>query len=574
MNQELTSQEDNGLRNHLPSLNEDELERVIFATWFKGTPFASHRRKSLVKIVVRNGIRLNPFRKSIIKIKNRYGRKLACLTFDDRLNLARLPGTLKYDTSKLGKHYIGKIINLLDSKSTTSVYNNTINSLNLLGLNTALNTSNQSYDSTMDDSSWVSVTESDKEVQDSKDKSLAQSLAGIVNNHLIHSFSLLGKDIFESLPNVSKQLINAKREGSVAPPPLVYIGNGYYKPSRIIKPCYAMSIDNLHRWYLMTRTPNNINAIIDNEEITNSLVSNVYYPFGNTDGPLSVDELGCDFSIQFVHPSIRKHLFTANDPSYFYLFQESISKSETSFLARALLSAERYRKKSKINEKELQTVENDNLNHEDPDSIWSLVTEMTDSNDHPKSMTMPYSDAFIGISMCPGGFFIPYHLGVLSLFSEHNVVNITTPLAGSSAGAIAAVSAGMGANFYQMMNITEGIIENLRLHGIKHRLNQALYQILSATMPSDSPEFLNNRIGSITCCCTLMTPIPKAMYTSEYYDKQDLIQCIVASSNIPMYSGKSPTVKFRGANCIDGLFSSRRCFGSPPTGSKRDIVVS
>ena len=43
----------------------------------------------------------------------------------------------------------------------------------------------------------------------------------------------------------------------------------------------------------------------------------------------------------------------------------------------------------------------------------------------------------IGFSFSPGGFLFTYHLGVLEALAEHGYINEETPLAGSSAGALA-----------------------------------------------------------------------------------------------------------------------------------------
>lgn len=50
----------------------------------------------------------------------------------------------------------------------------------------------------------------------------------------------------------------------------------------------------------------------------------------------------------------------------------------------------------------------------------------------------------IGFSLSPGGLLLPYHLGVLFALSYHRHLTADTPLAGSSAGAIAVAAHATG----------------------------------------------------------------------------------------------------------------------------------
>jgi hypothetical protein len=50
----------------------------------------------------------------------------------------------------------------------------------------------------------------------------------------------------------------------------------------------------------------------------------------------------------------------------------------------------------------------------------------------------------LGFSFSPGGLLLPYHLGVIAALSGSGLLLPTTPLAGSSAGAIAVASFAAG----------------------------------------------------------------------------------------------------------------------------------
>jgi predicted acylesterase/phospholipase RssA len=52
--------------------------------------------------------------------------------------------------------------------------------------------------------------------------------------------------------------------------------------------------------------------------------------------------------------------------------------------------------------------------------------------------------ASLGFSFAPGGLLLPYHLGAIEALNSAGLVTSSTPLAGSSAGAIAIASFAAG----------------------------------------------------------------------------------------------------------------------------------
>ena len=57
----------------------------------------------------------------------------------------------------------------------------------------------------------------------------------------------------------------------------------------------------------------------------------------------------------------------------------------------------------------------------------------------------------VGFSLSPGGLLLPYHLGALASLAYHGFLTEKTPLAGSSAGAIAVASQASGVNLFKVI---------------------------------------------------------------------------------------------------------------------------
>ncbi|KAH8582492.1 patatin like esterase [Cryptosporidium sp. chipmunk genotype I] len=183
----------------------------------------------------------------------------------------------------------------------------------------------------------------------------------------------------------------------------------------------------------------------------------------------------------------------------------------------------------------------------------------------------------LGFSFSVSAMLIPYHLGVILELQEQGYITESTPLSGASGGSIAAICCALDISMYEAMEACISLYEDCRKHGTAGRLNQVLERELRKKLPDNVIELLNNRSekgGQIIISFTQLLPVPKAHFVSDFNSKDDLIECILASSTIPFLSVPWPTFKCRGKPCVDGYFAvGRGELGCLPTNAIRTVKV-
>ncbi|OII74135.1 uncharacterized protein cubi_02937 [Cryptosporidium ubiquitum] len=183
----------------------------------------------------------------------------------------------------------------------------------------------------------------------------------------------------------------------------------------------------------------------------------------------------------------------------------------------------------------------------------------------------------LGFSFSVSAMLIPYHLGVILELQEQGYITESTPLSGASGGSIAAICCALDISMYEAMEACISLYEDCRKNGTAGRLNQVLERELRKKLPDNVVELLNNRSekgGQIIISFTQLLPVPKAHFVSDFNSKDDLIECILASSTIPFLSVPWPTFKCRGKPCVDGYFAvGRGELGCLPTNAIRTVKV-
>ena len=160
----------------------------------------------------------------------------------------------------------------------------------------------------------------------------------------------------------------------------------------------------------------------------------------------------------------------------------------------------------------------------------------------------------------PGGLLFPYHVGVAYELLSLRQIQSTTPLGGSSAGAIVAAAVACGVGEFEVRQGLDELLIDVR-SGIK--LNPALRRQLDRLLPDNCAQLAFAH--SLTICYTQIFPWPKRHVVTEWSSKQDLIDCIAASCNWPFFFSRWPLVWCRGGLAIDGFFAvPRERFGCPP----------
>jgi len=180
-----------------------------------------------------------------------------------------------------------------------------------------------------------------------------------------------------------------------------------------------------------------------------------------------------------------------------------------------------------------------------------------------------------GFSLSPAGLLLPYHLGVLHCLLHLGFVDEQTPLAGASAGALAAATAACGVSMKVAMQATHRLSADARERGTARRLHMLLEQELSNLIPEDAHLIINSRPAKLTIAHTQLFPVLRGQFTSEFHTRQDVIDNLLASCNIPFFFSSWPTVTCRGRPCVDGYFAMKtKHFGCPSTDAKRTVRIS
>ena len=167
----------------------------------------------------------------------------------------------------------------------------------------------------------------------------------------------------------------------------------------------------------------------------------------------------------------------------------------------------------------------------------------------------------LGFSFSPGGLLFPYYIGLAYELQRSGIITPTSPLGGSSAGAIVAGALACGIP-------EDEVIEALRRLAAEYRdggsLNLALRKQLARILPEDAAERVTAS-RNLTICYQRILPWPKSCLVESFEDKQDLIDVICASCCWPWFLSRWwPCVWVRGGLALDGWFALPRAqFGAP-----------
>ncbi|KAL6501255.1 hypothetical protein OROHE_024902 [Orobanche hederae] len=236
-----------------------------------------------------------------------------------------------------------------------------------------------------------------------------------------------------------------------------------------------------------------------------------------------------------------------------------------------------------------------------PEVVWEQSVEDVEAERRRKAVTSP------GFSFSAAGLLFPYHLGVAKLLIEKGYIKETTPLAGSSAGAIVCAVIASGASMEDALKATKMLAEDCRLHGTAFRLGAVLRDILDQFLPDDAHIRSNGRVRGdanvyntpfkcinfwieqarvdiIMTCLSLekyrdnknggiaVTEIlwkPRGLLVDNFDSKEDLINAVFTSSFIPGYLAPRPATRFRNRLCIDGGLT----LFMPPTSAAQTVRV-
>lgn len=196
----------------------------------------------------------------------------------------------------------------------------------------------------------------------------------------------------------------------------------------------------------------------------------------------------------------------------------------------------------------------------EPGVIWEQRVKDIEAEKERRVVTSP------GFSFSAAGLLFPYHLGVAQFLIEKGYIKETTPLAGSSAGAIVCAVIASGASMQEALNATKILAENCRSRGTAFRLGAVLRDVLQNFLPDDVHIRSN---GRVRVAVTQILWRPRGLLVDQFDSKEDLINAVFTSSFIPGYLAPRPATIFRNRLCIDGGLT----LFMPPTSASNTIRV-
>mmetsp|Transcript_22688 Transcript_22688/g.67118 ORF Transcript_22688/g.67118 Transcript_22688/m.67118 type:complete len:312 (-) Transcript_22688:172-1107(-) len=147
----------------------------------------------------------------------------------------------------------------------------------------------------------------------------------------------------------------------------------------------------------------------------------------------------------------------------------------------------------------------------------------------------------IGFSLSPGGLLFPYHLGCLTALSQHGHISASTPLAGSSAGAIAVASHTAGVPPEVALDAATRVSGQctpkfVARGGILPSLKAELDTLLSP----DAHEVVNDREGMVGLAHRELFPRNRPVLRTKFETRGCLIDAVVDSSMFPYFTTNRP----------------------------------
>ncbi|XP_058760921.1 uncharacterized protein LOC131634290 [Vicia villosa] len=236
----------------------------------------------------------------------------------------------------------------------------------------------------------------------------------------------------------------------------------------------------------------------------------------------------------------------ASDSDPVAMFENSNSNSNSN--SRVLMNDEKERIGA-VMEDEIQ-----------PDVIWEQRVKDVEAERNRRLVTTP------GFSFSAAGLLFPYHLGVAHFLIQNGYIKETTPLAGSSAGAIVCAVIASGASMEEALIATKVLAEDCRSRGTAFRLGAVLRDILQEFLPDDIHIRSN---GRIRVAVTQLLWRPRGLLVDQFDSKEDLINAVFTSSFIPGYLAPKPATMFRNRLCIDGGLT----LFMPPTSAAQTVRV-
>ncbi|XP_063233395.1 patanin-like phospholipase domain-containing protein atgl-1 isoform X2 [Bacillus rossius redtenbacheri] len=161
----------------------------------------------------------------------------------------------------------------------------------------------------------------------------------------------------------------------------------------------------------------------------------------------------------------------------------------------------------------------------------------------------------MNLSFAGCGFLGIYHIGVAGCFKKYAPHLISETISGASAGAITACCLLCDLPLGELTTITLKVVKQVReklLGPFSPSFN--VHKILQQGLEKGLPEDAHLRVSGKLHISMTRVYDSKNVVVSEFSSREELIQALLASAFIPVFSGFLPP-KFRGVRYMDGGFS-------------------
>lgn len=164
---------------------------------------------------------------------------------------------------------------------------------------------------------------------------------------------------------------------------------------------------------------------------------------------------------------------------------------------------------------------------------------------------------------------LPYHVGVLDALEYNQMLTPDTPIAGSSAGAIACASHASRVPSAQVLEATIDISNQCeQMGGARGRLLPLLKEKLDELLTDERFEDVQLRPGATGIAYREIFPRNRNILQTEFDDRHELIRSVCYSSMFPFFSTQFPAMLDTSQGyprlVVDGYFTvPRERFGCP-----------
>lgn len=147
----------------------------------------------------------------------------------------------------------------------------------------------------------------------------------------------------------------------------------------------------------------------------------------------------------------------------------------------------------------------------------------------------------LGFSLSSGGLLLPYHLGVLDCLQANHYLTHDTPIAGASAGAIAAATKACSIDSKLILDDTIDISNTCQELGrARGKLMPLLRNKMEARIDEDRFRALQERPGRAVVTYHEVFPLFRAIHQVEFEHKEDFINRVCHSSAFPFFTTDWP----------------------------------